>query len=175
MSTAGSEIAGVSAMTPKLEVTVTPGDAPDTLDVHLDNRVVTCEVRAHDAGRLSLRLPDGSMHDLVVETEVAPGHRTVHVAGLRLPLTITSRAPRGVAAGGATQTGPTRVLAPMPGKVVRIPVQVGDEVEARQPVVVIEAMKMENALTAGRAGIVKEVLVQEGMSVEAGRPLVVVE
>lgn len=63
----------------------------------------------------------------------------------------------------------------MPGKVVRIAVLPGDQVEARQPVVVIEAMKMENALSAGRAGIVREVLVQEGMSVEAGRPLVVVE
>ena len=63
----------------------------------------------------------------------------------------------------------------MPGKVVRVPVRPGDQVEARQPVVVIEAMKMENALSAGRAGIVREVLVQEGMSVEAGRPLVVLE
>ncbi len=41
--------------------------------------------------------------------------------------------------------------------------------------IVIETMKMENALAAGRAGIVREVLVQEGASVEAGRPLVVVE
>jgi biotin carboxyl carrier protein len=41
--------------------------------------------------------------------------------------------------------------------------------------VIIEAMKMENALAAGRAGLVTEILVHEGQSVEAGRPLVVVE
>lgn len=151
------------------------GDAPDTLDIHLDGRVVTCEVREHAPGHLGVRLPDGSMHDLVVETEAAPGHRTVLVEGRRLPLTVSTRAPRGGSGGAEAANGPMRVLAPMPGKVVRIPVQVGDEVEARQPVIVIEAMKMENALAAGRAGTVKEVLVQEGASVEAGRPLVVVE
>ena len=126
-------------------------------------------------GRLSLRLPDGSMHDVVVETEATPGHRIVHVQGIRVPdRRLDARAARRIGAT-APPTGPLRILAPMPGKVVRVPVRPGDQVEARQPVVVIEAMKMENALSAGRAGIVREVLVQEGMSVEAGRPLVVLE
>jgi len=48
-------------------------------------------------------------------------------------------------------------------------------VTARQGVVVVEAMKMENELRAGRAGIVREVLVAEGASVEAGTPLLVIE
>ncbi len=62
----------------------------------------------------------------------------------------------------------------MPGKVVRVLVKPGDEVVARQGVVVVEAMKMENELRAGRAGLVREVLVAEGMSVDAGTPLVVI-
>jgi biotin carboxyl carrier protein len=63
----------------------------------------------------------------------------------------------------------------MPGRVVRVLVGPGDEVEARQPVLVIEAMKMENELRAPRAGRVKDVAVEQGASVEAGRVLVVIE
>ena len=63
----------------------------------------------------------------------------------------------------------------MPGKIVRVLVQTGVSVRARQPVVVVEAMKMENELRAGRAGVVREVLVAEGASVEAGTPLLVIE
>ena len=63
----------------------------------------------------------------------------------------------------------------MPGRVVRVLVAPGDEVAARQPVVVVEAMKMENELRSPKAGRVKDVAVTEGASVEAGRVLVVVE
>lgn len=156
------------------QITVASGRDTGTLDVHLGDDVRTCDVRDLGHGRLSLRLPDGSMHDLVVETEATPGHRVVHVQGLRLPAVVSTRARRSTA-GPQAGIGPLQLVAPMPGKVVRVPVSPGDRVEARQPLVVIEAMKMENALSAGRAGIVREVLVQEGMSVEAGRPLVVVE
>ncbi len=156
------------------QVVVAPGVEPGTLDVRFGTEVVSCEVRDLGRGRLSLRLPDGSMHDIVVETEVAPGHRLVHVQGRRVEASVSTRVRRGTA-GGAAGSGPLRIVAPMPGKIVRVPVRPGDIVEARQPVIVIEAMKMENALAAGRAGTVREVLVQEGASVEAGRPLVVVE
>jgi biotin carboxyl carrier protein len=63
----------------------------------------------------------------------------------------------------------------MPGKVVRLLVHLGDEIEARQGVIVIEAMKMENELTAPRAGRVSEIVVEEGASVQAGKVLVVIE
>ena len=63
----------------------------------------------------------------------------------------------------------------MPGKVVKVLVKVGDQVTARQGLVVVEAMKMENELRSPKDGRVTEVLVAEGVSVEAGRPLVVVE
>jgi biotin carboxyl carrier protein len=63
----------------------------------------------------------------------------------------------------------------MPGKVVRLLVQPGDEVEERQGVVVVEAMKMENELKALRAGKVVEVLIDEGDAVETGKVLVVIE
>ena len=63
----------------------------------------------------------------------------------------------------------------MPGRVVRVLVAPGDAVEARQAVVVVEAMKMENELRSPRAGRVKEVAVLAGSSVEAGRVLVVID
>jgi biotin carboxyl carrier protein len=68
-----------------------------------------------------------------------------------------------------------RVTAPMPGRVVRVLVAVGDKVTARQPVVVMEAMKMENELRAGKDGSVAQVLVQEGMAVDTGALLVIVQ
>jgi biotin carboxyl carrier protein len=156
------------------QVTVSSGPEPGTVDIHLDGEVRTCDVRDLGNGRLSLRLTDGSMHDVVVETEATPGHRTVHVEGRRVLTVASTRVGPKASRAGCTN-GPLRIVAPMPGKVVRVPVRPGDHVDARQPVIVIEAMKMENALSAGRAGVVREVLVQEGMSVEAGRALVVVE
>jgi biotin carboxyl carrier protein len=79
----------------------------------------------------------------------------------------------GIAGGAAS--GPQRVTAPMPGKVVRVLVKPGDAVAARQPVVVVEAMKMENELRAGREGTVSDVQVREGMSVDAGALLLVIQ
>jgi biotin carboxyl carrier protein len=61
----------------------------------------------------------------------------------------------------------------MPGKVVRVLVRPGDTVRARQPLVVVEAMKMENELRAPRDGTVSDVTAREGASVEAGALLVV--
>jgi biotin carboxyl carrier protein len=59
----------------------------------------------------------------------------------------------------------------MPGRVLRVLVEPGQAVEAGQGLVVVEAMKMENALTAAAAGVVAEIAVSEGSSVEAGRLL----
>jgi biotin carboxyl carrier protein len=63
----------------------------------------------------------------------------------------------------------------MPGRVVRVLVAVGDEVAVRQPVVVVEAMKMENELRSPKAGRVKELNVAPGTSVDSGRVLLVIE
>jgi biotin carboxyl carrier protein len=68
-----------------------------------------------------------------------------------------------------------RVTAPMPGRVVRVLVAVGDTVTARQPVVVMEAMKMENELRATAAGAVRRVHVAAGTAVEKGALLLEME
>ncbi len=73
---------------------------------------------------------------------------------------------------GPAGAGPQRIVAPMPGKVIRVLVQAGDAVLARQPLVVVEAMKMENELRAARDGTVAAIHVKEGASVDAGAPLI---
>ena len=76
------------------------------------------------------------------------------------------------AAAGAV--GPQRVVAPMPGRVVSVLVEPGDDVVERQAVVVLEAMKMQNEVRAARSGVVAEVRVASGAAVEAGAVLVVI-
>ena len=66
-------------------------------------------------------------------------------------------------------------MAPMPGKVIKLAVAEGAEVEAGDVLVVLEAMKMEHELTAPSAGTVAELRVAEGDQVESGAPLAVVE
>ena len=77
--------------------------------------------------------------------------------------------------GAQAGSGPQRIVAPMPGKIVRVLVKIGEAVRARQPLVVVEAMKMENDLRADRDGTVAEIHAREGTSVDAGVLLVVVE
>ena len=84
-----------------------------------------------------------------------------------------ARGRHAASAGGSS--GPQRVAAPMPGKIVKILVKAGDRVAPRQGLIVVEAMKMENELRSRTAGIVAEVRVSEGASVEAGAILIVVE
>ncbi len=78
-------------------------------------------------------------------------------------------------AGGKAAAGKPLVTSPMPGKVVTLLVGEGEEVQAGQGLIVVEAMKMENELKAAAAGRVKEIFVEEGDIVEAGAKLLLVE
>ena len=78
------------------------------------------------------------------------------------------------AGGKFTLEGPQRIDAPMPGKVTRVLVKVGDQVEEGQGLVVVEAMKMENELKSPKAGKVTELHAVEGEAVESGAKLAVV-
>lgn len=142
--------------------------------VTVDGVAAEVDVRRLGDGSLGLRLADGATHRLVVERGAHPDQRVVSVDGRRVVTALNGRRARR-ADGHAGATGRQRISAPMPGKVVRVLTAAGHEVAARQPLVVVEAMKMENELSAGRGGRVVEVLVAEGQSVEAGRLLVVVE
>ena len=76
------------------------------------------------------------------------------------------------AAGGASASGGT-LIAPMPGKVVKLLVKEGDPVIEGQPLLIMEAMKMQNELRASSAGKVFKITVQEGATVETGGTLMI--
>jgi biotin carboxyl carrier protein len=71
--------------------------------------------------------------------------------------------------------GPRKIVAPMPGKVVRLMVREGDEVEPGAGVAVVEAMKMQNEIKSPKKGMVQKILISEGATVNAGDVLAIVE
>jgi len=77
--------------------------------------------------------------------------------------------------GTVQAEGRQQVLAPMPGKVVRLLVNPGDKVEAGQGLVVVEAMKMQNEIRSQKNGTVEKVVATEGQAVNAGDVLVWVD
>jgi biotin carboxyl carrier protein len=78
-------------------------------------------------------------------------------------------------AKAGTEEGPQKLIAPMPGKIVRILVAEKGEVEAGQGVIVVEAMKMQTELKSPKKGIVAKLPVAEGATVNAGDTLAIIE
>jgi len=117
-------------------------------------------------------LPEGGGQAMLVDVDGAAPDLTVTVDNQSVPLKLTSaRAKVAGRAAPAAKAGPASLQSPMPGKVVKVLVAVGDEVKAGQGVVVVEAMKMENELRAPKDGKVKSIAVKEGQPVEAGQTL----
>jgi biotin carboxyl carrier protein len=147
-----------------------------TVDVDGTTKVVDAQ-RIGEFG-ISLLFPGDSHAGTAIDLAPgsAPGEVLAHLAGRTIPIVINGRRSgrRGAEAGGAAH-GEQKVTAPMPGRVVRVLVAPGEHVAARQPVVVVEAMKMENELRSPKTGRVRDVAVEAGASVEAGRVLIVIE
>ncbi len=98
-----------------------------------------------------------------------------------LILDVAKAAPRGVEAAPASTAaktglggGKTEVVAPMPGKIVRVLAAVGQAVKVGQPLLVLEAMKMQNEIPSPIAGAVHEIRAKEGQSVLAADVLAVI-
>lgn len=139
----------------------------------LDGREVPLDVALIQDGALSL-LVEGKSYEVRqeivgTETNVVISHKRFS-ASVRDPRSFRSRRRT-----GASEHGVKKIVAPMPGKVVRILAKVGDQVEAGQSVIVIEAMKMQNELKAPKNGVVKKISAVEGAAVEAGQSLAEVE
>lgn len=143
--------------------------------VSIDGVVREVDAWRVDQGTISLILPDRGYQSREVGFSRGrePGEYTAYLHTGTLPVIVNGRRRR--ASASAAGAGEQRITAPMPGRVLRVLVAPGDEVAPKQPLVVVEAMKMENELSCSRPGRVREVAVQEGVSVEAGRLLLVVE
>ena len=120
-----------------------------------------------------LMLPEGGSHHVGLEPH--PGGYRVLVGSDEFEVELAEAA--GVAAVGSRRApaGPARLVAPMPGRIVRVLAEPGQTVAAGEGLVVMEAMKMENELRSPRAGRVVEVHARERQTVETGTLLVVVE
>lgn len=142
--------------------------------VRLDGRPVDVSLFRSDGSPLSALHVDRATYPLLAE-RLARGRWRVRLRGAALEAEVLderTKAIRDMTGAGAGPAGPSPVLAPMPGMVLRVEVQEGDRVSAGQGVAIVEAMKMENELRASAEGIVSRVLVREGEAVEKDQVLV---
>jgi biotin carboxyl carrier protein len=156
-------------------VTIDPvGD--DRFRVTIDGAARVVDVqRAGELGVSFIDVETGVSRAALVSPGPAAGESHVWLDGQVAVATVDGRTARRRRHADRQADGAQEILAPMPGRVVRVLVGPGDAVEARQPVIVVEAMKMENELRAPKAGRVTQVTVTEGAPVEAGRLLIVIE
>jgi biotin carboxyl carrier protein len=131
-------------------------------------------VRPNELSLIIGEIPGGISFDVKREKSPQETHFWIdssrYKAEVRDPRSLQSRR----SAGGGAE-GTKKILASMPGKVVRVLVKQHDPVEAGQGVVVVEAMKMQNELKSPKQGMVQKILVGEGASVNAGDVLLVIE
>lgn len=121
---------------------------------------------------LSLRIGNQASE---VKCERVGGELYVWVGSVRYAAEV--RDPRSLRgrAREVDERGPKKLTAPMPGKVVRVLVSAGAEVEAGAGVLVVEAMKMQNEIKSPKKGTIQKILVSEGSAVNAGDVLAIVE
>ncbi len=122
----------------------------------------------------SLRLADGRQylfghHTDGASHEISFGDRTVHVK-LHDPLSLKRRR-----RDGESEDGGGSIKARMPGRVVRVMKKAGDEVRKGEGLLILEAMKMENEITAPISGVLVSLFVSDGQTVENGADLALVE
>jgi len=124
-----------------------------------------------------LLISSAQVFDCVVEGRPESGSRLDVIVGTdRHAVTITDpKRLRGALALGAHGDEAARIVAPMPGKVVRVLVQVGESVEAGAGIAVVEAMKMQNELKSPKSGTVLSIDVEVGATVNGGDLLAVIE
>jgi biotin carboxyl carrier protein len=139
----------------------------------LNGRELPLDVSSTQNGVLSI-LVDGKSYEVKQESTATETNIVVGTARfgavVRDPRSLRSRR-----SSGAGEEGVRKVIAPMPGKVVRILTPAGTAVEAGQGVLVIEAMKMQNEMKSPKKGTVKKINTIEGAAVEAGQVLAEIE
>ena len=166
------------------------GKLLDKFKIRVSNQEFEIEIFNHDLTDDSLKtysvLVNGKKYTVEVESMETEAKSIGHDLALKSKSTTPSSAPVEIAkpvetaapmAAKATERADTAKIlnAPMPGKILEIKTNVGDSVEAGQPLVILEAMKMENVMTAPVSGTVKEIPIQVGINVIQGDELVIIE
>ncbi|MEZ4429611.1 MAG: biotin/lipoyl-containing protein [Nannocystaceae bacterium] len=138
--------------------------------VEVDGEVF--EVRAAPDGAVLVRAAD-RQHLVSPDPQPRPTHATLAGCGHTLTIRTAQEAALAAAlsAGAGAGAGASKITAPMPGRVVKILVAAGEAVEQGAPVIIVEAMKMENEMYAPGAGVVRTIAVAEGDTVDGGQLL----
>jgi biotin carboxyl carrier protein len=138
----------------------------------VDGREVEVDAVLARPDVLSLRIGN---HAYEVKCERVAGEMHLWVGSARFAAEV--RDPRSLRGRvrAVDDHGPKKLTAPMPGKIVRVLVNQGAEVEAGSGVVVVEAMKMQNEIKSPKRGTIQKILVSEGAAVNAGDVLAIVE
>ncbi len=138
----------------------------------LDGRPLEADAVELSPGIYSI-LRDGAAFEVRVERAAAG--LTVVVGGRRVEARVVDpRQWQGRRGGAVEAEGRQQIVAPMPGKVVRVLVQQGEKVETGRGLLVVEAMKMQNEIRSPKTGTVERLLVTEGQAVNAGEVVAVV-
>ena len=154
------------------KVGLEPAEQPGRFTVTIKGKRRSVDASWIDAETLSL-IDGGRKYEMRLHARGNNRGVGIEVGGVIYEASVARVATRGRAPDPVSITSHA-VKSPMPGRVVRLLVAVGDRVTARQGVVVVEAMKMENELRTPTGGVVKEILVGPGAAVETGAVLVVI-
>ena len=144
------------------------------IDFDLEQSLSGYSVLDVEPGVYSAVAPDGRSFSIRVHRKPVAGWN-VEVVGRTLAVEVRDPREHVRRGSGAGSAGRQSVTAPMPGKVVRVLVAVGDTVHAGQGLIVVEAMKMQNEMKSPKAGSVTQVLAEPGSTVAVGDTLVVIE
>lgn len=113
-------------------------------------------------GRIKVEMPDGTIH--FAHSAKVGDTWWIHLSGQILCI-------ERIEPGATQDQGDASLSAPMPGKILQVLVKEGQKVESGQPLMILEAMKMEHRITASEEGIVNSIFFSEGDQVQQGIPL----
>ncbi len=158
------------------ELTAEIATEGDRVDIRIDDDA-SGAIDAHPVlGGRAWSLRDGNRHFLVYLTALDnKGTVAATLSGRPIQLTALDELHALALADIEHHDGGGVLVADIPGLVVEVRVEVGQKVERGQPVIVVEAMKMQNELAAGITGVVREIPVTAGQAVNPGDRLVVIE
>lgn len=156
------------------EVSISLNDGVVSADI--DGRHYDLELRERAAGEYLLIRGNEVNNVRTEQRGGASGSYEVILGGRRYEIKIEDpKRLRSSQSSAADHTGAAELVSPMPGKIVRVLVAEGDEVEAGAGVIVVEAMKMQNEMKAPKAGVIASINATEGATVNAGDVLAVIE
>jgi biotin carboxyl carrier protein len=169
------EIVKLKAVVNEQELDLIVEESGEIISAEIDGRKY--KLQLYNSDNSSYLLVDGSrVYDCRVETVAhSRGSFNVNLRNQRHAITVIDpRRLRTDENSDRHHHGPTEIAAQMPGKVVRVLVEVGAQVEKGSGIVVVEAMKMQNEMKSPRAGVVAAINVKPGVTVNAGEVLATV-